>query len=203
MALTVVFTWPVSIHADRLLAGTPGDGLGVVWGISWFEKALFQLHQSPLFTTSINFPEGWWLATFDISPAMMIGAIPVSMWLGPVAGYNFVALASFPLSGLVVFVYVRRWTGNWFAALFAGTAFAFSPFRITHYLVGHSGLLQAQWPALYLLSIVRPNNLTQDWLGGCCMACSWARADGADVTVLPIHGFALVGSDACCGCAVE
>ncbi|MCX6069370.1 MAG: hypothetical protein NTU91_00675 [Chloroflexi bacterium] len=153
VVLTIVFTWPVSIRGDRLLAGTPGDSLGVVWGIDFMEKALLQLHHIPLFTTSINYPEGWSLATFDMGSAMAIGAIPVSLWLGPVAGYNFVSLVSFPLSGLVVFVYVRRWTGSWLAALFAGTAFAFSPFRITQYLVGHSGLLQTQWPALYLLSM--------------------------------------------------
>jgi hypothetical protein len=151
--VTIVFTWPVAAQPDKLLAGSPGDSLYGAWVIAWVQKAVLELHQSPLSSTVINYPEGWSLATTEMMPAMVVVALPVSYWFGPIAGFNFAALTSFILSGLVVFVYVRRWTGNWIAALFAGTAFAFSPFRMTHYLVGHLNLLGTHWPALYLLSI--------------------------------------------------
>ncbi len=151
--VTGVFTWPVSSQPDKLLAGSPGDSLYGVWVIDWFQKAVFELHQSPLISDTINYPEGWPLATTEMMPAMVFVAMPVSLWFGPIAGFNFAALTSFVLSGIAVFVYVQRWTGNWIAALFAGTAFAFSPFRMTHYLVGHLNLLGTYWPALYLLSM--------------------------------------------------
>jgi hypothetical protein len=154
LALSVTFTRPVASRAAREIAGQPGDSLYFVWLLDWYERAVFDLHQSPVFDPWLNYPEGWSLASTQFPQAMVWLGLPVSMSAGTVAGYNFAALASFFLSGMGVFVYVRRWTGETVPALLAGTLFGFAPYRQVHFLIGHLDLLGTFWPALYLLSLI-------------------------------------------------
>ena len=152
--LAVVFTWPVAKELDAKIAGQPGDNLYFVWLIDWYEKAVIDLHRSPVFDPWLNYPEGWSLASNEL-PHTMIGlALPASALAGAVGGYNFSALASFFLSALAIFVYVKRWTGDTISAALAGTLFGFGPFRQSHFLIGHLNLLGTFWPALYLLSLI-------------------------------------------------
>jgi hypothetical protein len=152
--LAIVFTWPVAREPAHRIAGQPGDNLYFVWLLDWYERAVFDLHQSPVFDPWLNYPEGWSLASTQFPQAMVWLGLPVSMSAGPVAGYNFSALASFFLSGVVVFVYVRRWTGKSVPALLAGTLFGFAPYRQAHFLIGHLDLMGTFWPALYILSLI-------------------------------------------------
>jgi hypothetical protein len=154
LALSVIFTRPVAFRGAREVAGQPGDNLYFVWLLDWYERAVFDLHQSPVFDPWLNFPEGWSLASTQFPQAMVWLGLPVSMSAGAVAGYNFSALASFFLSGMGVFVYVRRWTGRTVPALVAGTLFGFAPYRQAHFLIGHLDLLGTFWPALYLLALI-------------------------------------------------
>ncbi len=154
LLLTVVFTWPVVRQLDTKIAGEPGDSLYFVWLIEWCERAVFELHQSPIFDPWMNYPEGWSLASTQL-PLSMVGlALPASAVAGAVAGYNFAALASFFLSALVVFVFVKRWTGRYLPAILAGAIFGFAPYRQSHFLIGHLDLLGTFWPALYILSLI-------------------------------------------------
>lgn len=152
--LSMLFTRPVAAHATDSVAGQPGDNLYFVWLFDWFERAVFELHQSPLFDPWLNFPDGWSLASTQLPQAMVVLGLPVSVLAGPVAAYNFAALASFFLSGLVVYFYFRRWTGATLPALLAGTLFGFAPYRQAHFLIGHLDMLGTFWPALYLLTLV-------------------------------------------------
>ena len=152
--LSVVFTWPVAKGPLEEIAGQPGDNLYFVWLIDWYERAVFDLHRSPVFDPWLNYPEGWSLASTELPHTMVGLALPVSALSGAVGGYNFSALASFFISGLGVFLYVRRWTGDAMSAVLAGTLFGFAPFRQSHFLIGHLNLLGTFWPALYLLSVI-------------------------------------------------
>jgi len=167
--LSVVFTRPVASELDAKIAGQPGDNLYFVWLIDWYERAIFDLHRSPVFDPWLNYPEGWSLASTELPHTMVGLALPASAVGGAVAGYNFSALLSFFLSGLGVFVYVRRWTDNTISAVLAGTLFGFAPFRQSHFLIGHLNLLGTFWPALYILSLVdicigRGRSLKSAWL---------------------------------------
>jgi len=153
-SLSFVFTRPVAAHAADSVAGQPGDNLYFVWLFDWYERAIFELHQSPTFSPWLNFPDGWSLASTQLPQAMVWLGLPVSVLAGPVAAYNFAALASFFLSGVAVYLYVRRWTGATLPALLAGTLFAFSPYRQAHFLIGHLDILGTFWPALYVLSLI-------------------------------------------------
>jgi hypothetical protein len=57
--------------------------------------------------------------------------------------YNLLLLSTFVLSGLGMYLLVRELTGQPLAAVFAGLAFAFAPFRIDQY--SHLEVLSSQW----------------------------------------------------------
>jgi len=54
-------------------------------------------------------------------------------------GDNFSILVSFILSGLGMYLWVRRLTGNTTASIIAGSIFAFAPYRMSH-LLGHQAI---------------------------------------------------------------
>ena len=150
--LTVFMTWPLAVQAGSSVIGWVGDNVYFVWLVGWFQKALFELHRLPLSVPQLNYPEGWNLAYNEITAAMVLAALPASLVGGPVLGYNFSIFLSFVLSGLGVYLWVHRLTGNFTAGLIAGSIFAFAPYRLSH-LVGHFNLMGTQWFAFYFLSL--------------------------------------------------
>jgi len=147
--LTGIMTWPLAQRMGTAMVGQIGDNIYFVWMIDWFKRALFDLHVSPFDIWFLNYPEGWNLAYTEITPAQLLLAVPVSLLAGPMAGYNFALLASFVLSGLTMFLWVRHLTGRVDAALVAGTIYAFLPYHFAHFLIGHLNLTGTQWLPLY------------------------------------------------------
>lgn len=147
--LAVVFTYPLILRMKHEVVGTIGDNIYFIFLIRWYQKALLELHINPFFHPYLNYPEGWHLASTDTTPAMMLLAIPASWVGGDVWGYNFAMLASFVLTGLGMFWWVRSLTRNAWAGLIAGMLFAFMPYRMAHYLAGHLNLAGTQWFPLY------------------------------------------------------
>ncbi len=129
--------------------GGSGDGTYFIWLVAWYQKALFQLKISPFFAPFLNYPQGWNLATTDITPAQVVLALPGSLLFGPIWGFNFAMLLSFILSGWGMYLWVKHLTGDPFAGLVAGTVFAFLPFRMAHFIVGHLSLAGTQWFPFY------------------------------------------------------
>ena len=152
LALALVVTWPLVLHLGNSIVGQYGDNLYFIWIIGWVRNALVDLHVSPLFTTTLNYPQGWALASSEISPAQILLALPFAP-LGPSFGYNVAALLSFVLSGIITCVWVARRTGSVWAGVIAGTVFAISPLRISHFLVGHLNLMGSQWLPLYFMAL--------------------------------------------------
>jgi hypothetical protein len=147
--MTIIMTWPLTRNMSHSIVGRIGDNIYFVWLIQWFQKALFELHKSPLFVPFLNYPQGWYLAYTDITPAMVFIGLPAGMIRGSIFGYNFAILASFVLSGLGMYLWVYKITKNNAASLIAGTAFAFLPFRMAHFLNGHLSLVGTQWFPFY------------------------------------------------------
>ncbi len=154
LALTVLFTWPLSLHAGQDVVDQFGDNMQFVWLIGWFQKALFQLHSLPLDVPQLNYPQGWNLARTEITPVQILMGLPFSLLSGPVLGYNLVMMATFALSGLSAFVWVRRLTGSVWAALIAGTLFGFMPFRVAHFRAGHLNVDGTMWFPLYFMGVI-------------------------------------------------
>jgi hypothetical protein len=151
--LTVLLTWPWPAHMGDSLYGGGSDGMYYIWLVGWYQKALFTLHQSPLTVPFLNFPEGWNLAYTETTPAMVLPALPFSLIGGPTFGYNASIFLSFVLSGLGVFLWIRRLTGNLLAALLAGVIYAFAPFRMSYFYAGLFPLLGTQWIPFFFWSL--------------------------------------------------
>ena len=165
LALAVVVTWPLVLHLGDSVVGQYGDNLYFIWIIGWVKHALLDLHVSPLFTYMLNYPQGWALASTEISPAQTLPAL-LFFPLGPTFGYNVVALLSFVLTGVFACVWVARRTGSIWAGVIAGTVVAVSPLRISHFLVGHLNLIGTQWVVLYFMSLyaaLDPRNRSSAW----------------------------------------
>jgi hypothetical protein len=150
VGMSIVMTYPLIMKMrTEALGGGGGDGTYFIWLVAWYQKAIFQLHILPFFAPGLNYPQGWNLATTDITPAMVALALPGSLLVSPTFGYNFAMLLSFILSGWAMYLWVRHLTGDSLAALVAGTVFAFIPFRMAHFVIGHLSLAGTQWFPFY------------------------------------------------------
>jgi hypothetical protein len=148
-----------------------GDPLFSMWRIAWVQH---QLAADPrhLFDANIFYPLR---ATLTYSDAMILPA--VAAWplaragLHPVAAYNVLLLASFVLSGLTMYVFVRALDWGTAAAWIAAVAFMLTPFRMNHF--SHLELQMTMWMPLVLLGVLR---LLQTGRAGYVAATSAALA---------------------------
>src|SRR5512140_661761 len=148
--LSIIMTYPlITRMGTAALGGGGGDGTYFIWLVGWVQKALFQLRIYPFFARYLNYPQGWNLATTDITPAMVAIALPGSLLFGPTWGFNFSMLFSFICSGWAMYLWVKHLTDDPIAGLVAGTVFAFLPYRMVHYFVGHLSLAGTQWFPFY------------------------------------------------------
>ncbi len=151
LGVTVLMTWPLVLRMDDSVIGWEGDNFYFVWLIGWVQRALCAL-DNPLKVPILNYPEGWNLAYNEMTPAMVLIAIPTSMIGGPVLGYNFSIFVSFILSGLGMYLWVRRVTKNTLAGIIAGVIFAFAPYRLSH-MLGHLNLMGTQWFPFFFMGL--------------------------------------------------
>jgi hypothetical protein len=151
LGLTALMTWPqvAALHSVPDL----GDPLFSVWRLSWVAH---QLPRAPLhlFDGNMFFPELRTLAYSDAMLATSLIAAPF-LWLGvhQVVVYNGIFLLSFAASGVAMYALARELTGDRAAAVVAGVAFAFYPFRFEHY--SHLELQVTFWTPLALLMLHR------------------------------------------------
>lgn len=80
-------------------------------------------------------------------PGRLLGRL-----LHPVAAYNFVVLATFPLAAVFACLLAFEITGARGLSVAAGLAFAFSPFHLAQ-AADHPHIAQVQWIALFLLAL--------------------------------------------------
>jgi hypothetical protein len=149
ICLTIVMTYPLILHMGQIVGGKGGDGTYFVWLVRWYQKALFELKISPFFDPYMNYPQGWNLVAEDNTPAMVALALPFSLLFGATCGYNFAMLLSFVLSGWGMYLWIRHLTKDGMAGLVAGTIFAFLPFHMAHFIIGHLSLSGTQWFPFY------------------------------------------------------
>jgi hypothetical protein len=78
----------------------------------------------------------------------------LSRLLGPVAAYNVLVLATFPLSAAAAYLLARHVLGCHLGAMVAALAYAFLPFHVTQ-AAGHPHVAQTQWLPLFFLALWR------------------------------------------------
>jgi len=150
---SLVMTWPLVLHMRDSVVGEIGDNIYFIFLIRWYQKAWFELGISPFFHPWLNYPQGWNLASTDTSLSTTLFGLPASMVAGPTFGYNFAMVATFVLSGYIMFLWVRRLTGSSLAGLVAGTIYAFLPYRMAHFLIGHMNLSGTAWFPLFFMGL--------------------------------------------------
>ena len=132
VALTVAMTWPQATRLSTQVHDSD-DALLSIWRISWIAHIL---PESPtdLLNGNIFYPEKRTLAYTDSVLLEGFAAAPL-IWAGvsPVTTYNLLLLLSIALSGWAMWRYAFYLTGHQGAAILAGIAFAFVPFRFDHF----------------------------------------------------------------------
>lgn len=132
VALTIAMTWPQAARLSTQVYDSD-DALLSIWRISWIAHIL---PESPadLLNGNIFYPEKRTLAYTDSVLLEGFAAAPL-IWAGvsPVTTYNLLLLLSIALSGWAMWRYAFYLTGNENAAILAGIAFAFVPFRFDHF----------------------------------------------------------------------
>lgn len=159
-------TYPVAFQLKDSVLGHNGDNIYFVWLVRWYQKVFLEGQGHPFFNPLMNYPQGWNLSTTDTALASVLPGVPFSVFLGPIAGYNIAMLLTFVLSGFFMYLWVRSVTKSELAGILAGTLFAFSPFRMAHFLAGHLNLSGTEWFPLYfwgLYTLLRPKQKI-DWI---------------------------------------
>lgn len=150
--LTALMTYPLIFQLAESVPGWPGDNLHYVWLTQWYKRALVDLHISPLSNPFVYVPEGLDMARAEATWANTLLALPLTVLWGPVVAYNGMLLLSFVLTGIATYLWVWRLTGSYKAGFTAGAIFAFSPYRMAHFL-GHLPLMPTQWLPFFLYAL--------------------------------------------------
>ncbi len=147
--LSIIATWPMFPQLGGYVIDK-GDPLYSIWAMAWQAHAL-ATDPLGIFDTNILYPFKGTLAFDEISFAEAVLAAPV-YWLSgnPVLSHNLLLLASFALSGYGVWLLVREISGSTLAGYVAGSAFAFSFYRLNH--LPHMTLINTQWMPFLLLA---------------------------------------------------
>ncbi len=160
LAAAVVMTWPLAAELPSRIAGDLGDPLFNCWVLLWTSgQVLRALHgdMSALahyWTGNIYYPAPLTLAYSEHLTPQMLQALPVlAATHNAVLAYNLLVVSTIVLSGLGMYLLVRELTGRPLAALLAGFAFAFAPYRIDQW--AHLEVISSQWMPFALYGLRR------------------------------------------------
>jgi len=191
-AVAIAFSWPLALHVDTSLLGSPAGDTGVyVWNQWVFQHELLG-GGSPYFTDKIFSLSGRAnLSLHNYTAFQDLVALPLIAWLGVVPTFNLVYLLMTVLTAYATFLLARRVAGSDSrsdtgtgpgpdaAAWLAGLLFAWSPNLVTRG-GAHFSLVAAAPLAVFLLLLLRAaeRQRVRDAvaLGGTCW---WAAATDA------------------------
>ena len=158
-ALTVVMTWPVSADLGRTVPADLGDSLLNMWIMAWVSESALamlggQMSFADLWNANIFSPTPLSLTFSDHLVPEALQGLPAYLATGNILlAYNLVFLATFALSGLGTFLFVRELTGSALAGFVAGLFYAFFPYRLNQ--SSHIQTLSSQWIPLALFGFRR------------------------------------------------
>lgn len=159
-AATSALTWPLLTVIHREVAADMGDPVLVCWVLLWTSGQVFSFLTGDVSALSrfwhgnIFYPEPLTLAYSEHFTAQLVQALPLlAVSDNVILAYNLLFISTFVLSGLGTFLLVRDLTGRPLAALVAGLAFAFAPYRIDQF--SHLQVLSTQWMPFVLYGFRR------------------------------------------------
>jgi hypothetical protein len=141
--VAVAFSWPLPLHLSSALPGSPGGDTGVyVWNLWVFRHEIVAHSHFPFSTLEIlaaTPPVS--LALHNYTTFANILAFPLLPWLGTVATFNVLVIASAIASAYAMFLFARGRTGEAGTAWIGGLLFGFSPFASAR-VMEHFSLVQ-------------------------------------------------------------
>lgn len=166
--LSLAMTYPLVLNFRTHIPGVPGDNFAYLWKIWWFEKAMVDLHQNPLFAPHILYPEGFDFARDEATISNTLFSVPLTLWFGHITSYNLMLLLTYILAGFGMYLLVYYLTKSTIAGIVSGVIFAFSPY---HQMRGlqHLNLATIQWIPflfLYVEKFLRELRLKHAFLAG-------------------------------------
>jgi hypothetical protein len=153
VALTALHTWPLAAHIGTLSRHDNADAVLNEWAVAWVAH---QLPRDPLhlFDANIFYPEPNTLAFSEhLFVQALIGA-PL-LWAGvpTLVVHNLLILAGFALTGWVMALVMRRWTGSWTAGIVAGMILAFNSHSLSR--IAHLQAVHVEFLPLAMLALDR------------------------------------------------
>ncbi|HJW39309.1 MAG TPA: hypothetical protein VJ420_11900 [Candidatus Udaeobacter sp.] len=153
--LTIAMTYPAAFFLRTKVMGGPADNFHFLWELWYVAHALFDLHKSPFFDPDVYVPFGFSLIrNQDLSPGTVLLFSPLTHVFGEVFTYNFLILASFPLTAFGAYLLARELWSSRLAALLAGIIIGFCPYRLMH-ATGHLSIVSTEWIPFFFLYLER------------------------------------------------
>jgi hypothetical protein len=143
--LTAALTYPALLFLLSKVPGGPEDNFHFLWELWYVAHALFDLHKSPFFDPDVFVPFGFsLLRNQDLSPGTVLLFSPLTHFCGEIFTYNFLVLASFPLTAFGAYLLARELWSNRAAAVLAGIMRRVLRHRFTH-SAGHLSIVSTEW----------------------------------------------------------
>jgi hypothetical protein len=152
LLVSVAITWPLASTLGSHVANDLGDSLLNMFIIAWNARTL------PLTESWWNMPQFYPAAGTTAFSEHLLGLSPITtpvllLTNNPVLAYNIALFLSFPFTALAAHVLAWSLTKRHDAALVAGIAFGFSPYRTAQ--LSHVQVLSSYWMPLSLVGLVR------------------------------------------------
>ena len=135
--IAIVMTWPLASVADTQLAADLGDPAFNCWVLAWTSGQILAAFRGDFdalanyWNGNMFYPEPTTLAYSEHLSAEALQILPVYAATGNILlSYNLLFIASFVLSGYAAYLLIRDLTGERWAALLGGLAFAYAPYRL-------------------------------------------------------------------------
>lgn len=121
------------------------------WWFQWLPMSLAR-GDNPLLTDYVHAPYGV-NAMWNIPvTALAFLLLPVTLLAGPVVAYNVAMILGPVVSGVLMAAALVPWTERWTSRIVGGGLYAFSPFVVSHFAVGHLNLVWAILPPVLLIA---------------------------------------------------
>jgi hypothetical protein len=151
--LTVILTWPLSLHLKEALPAGGNDLWQNYWNFWWWETAL-EHGKSPYSTDLIYQPGTVSLAFHTHSEASILLTLPLLHAFGVAFAHNTALLLGFVLAGWGGYFLIRELIGDCKAALLGGAVLAFFPHHLEQSLE-HLNLVSYEAMPFFLCFLLR------------------------------------------------
>jgi hypothetical protein len=150
VVLTIALTWPLVLHPGSRVPNDLGDSLLNMFILAWNAR------ETPLTTSWWNLPQFYPLPGMMALSEHLLGlwplTTPVILTTGnAVLAYNIAFFLSFPLCAMAAHLLVFELTRRHDAALIAGLAYGFAPYRMLQ--LAHIQVLSSYWTPVALLGL--------------------------------------------------